>query len=286
MAGVTVPFREWHRADAGRGMVRWGETLRGSALHVWLNFRGEGLVVWPGGSRVILRPGMVLWVQSGRTAPSSAHWLPGEEEHECLALTYGNDWLTAMLGGIEADLDPELRPLVMAVDGNVRMVERPLTAADRGWAHGFLGPHLCEQARELLDHARLTEFLLRHVLRSAERGKAVLTRTQRLAQERTEKVKRILLSRLDDPPPLEKLAAAAGCSAPYLSRTFAEVEGRTLSLWLRGARIERAAELLRTGQCNVSEAALEVGYRSFSHFSRAFQEEKGMTPSRWLQDGV
>ena len=39
---------------------------------------------------------------------------------------------------------------------------------------------------------------------------------------------------------------------------------------------------LPSGAANVSEAAVEVGYRSFSHFSRAFFEEKGVQPSRWV----
>jgi AraC-like DNA-binding protein len=61
------------------------------------------------------------------------------------------------------------------------------------------------------------------------------------------------------------------------------VEGLTLSNWLRRARIEKAATLIATGRCNVSEAALEVGYQSFSHFSRAFAEEKGVPPSQWVR---
>ncbi len=56
-----------------------------------------------------------------------------------------------------------------------------------------------------------------------------------------------------------------------------------MSLWLRRQRIERAAALIASGRCNVSEAAVEVGYRSLSHFSRAFFEEKGVSPSKWLE---
>jgi AraC-like DNA-binding protein len=36
--------------------------------------------------------------------------------------------------------------------------------------------------------------------------------------------------------------------------------------------------LLRTGQCNVTEAALDVGYNSLSHFSAAFHEAFGCCP--------
>lgn len=69
----------------------------------------------------------------------------------------------------------------------------------------------------------------------------------------------------------------------YFSRTFMQIEGVTLSQWLRRVRIEHAASLIATGRCNVSEAALEVGYQSFSHFSRAFAEEKGVPPSQWAR---
>jgi AraC-like DNA-binding protein len=34
---------------------------------------------------------------------------------------------------------------------------------------------------------------------------------------------------------------------------------------------------------NASEAALEVGYRSLSHFSQAFRAEKGKSPSEWIR---
>ena len=41
---------------------------------------------------------------------------------------------------------------------------------------------------------------------------------------------------------------------------------------------ERAAELLKSGRCNVTEAAFEVGYSSLSHFSQAFHEMFGCCP--------
>jgi AraC-like DNA-binding protein len=43
--------------------------------------------------------------------------------------------------------------------------------------------------------------------------------------------------------------------------------------------MERAAELLRSGKFNVTEAALEVGYSSMSHFSQAFCQTMGCCPN-------
>ena len=51
-----------------------------------------------------------------------------------------------------------------------------------------------------------------------------------------------------------------------------------LSQWLRRARLEKAAELLASAKCNVTEAAFEVGYSSLSHFSQAFHEMYGCCP--------
>jgi AraC-like DNA-binding protein len=48
--------------------------------------------------------------------------------------------------------------------------------------------------------------------------------------------------------------------------------------YLRNLRLERAAELLRSGRSNVTEAALAVGYSSLSHFSKAFAEMSGVCP--------
>lgn len=109
-------------------------------------------------------------------------------------------------------------------------------------------------------------------------GELLCTRTQRLARERVEKAKLVLLDRMQDPPTLEELARTVGCSSFYLSRQFAQAGGLTMQQFLRQIRMERAAELLRTGTCNVTEAALEVGYNSMSHFSSTFHETFGCCP--------
>ena len=61
----------------------------------------------------------------------------------------------------------------------------------------------------------------------------------------------------------------AGTIASHRVRMFLEAKG-----WPE----ERGAELLRSGKCNVTEAALAVGYASPSHFSHAFRERFGCCP--------
>jgi len=69
-----------------------------------------------------------------------------------------------------------------------------------------------------------------------------------------------------------------GCSPFHLSRTFSQVTGQTIPQYVRKLRMEKAAELLQSGRFNVTEAALEVGYSSLSHFSQAFCQVIGCCP--------
>ena len=83
---------------------------------------------------------------------------------------------------------------------------------------------------------------------------------------------------MENPPTLEMLAATLGCGSFHLSRTFSQHTGHTIPQYLRRVRLERAARLLREGRCNVTEAAMKVGYNSLSHFSKAFWEQFGCCP--------
>lgn len=104
------------------------------------------------------------------------------------------------------------------------------------------------------------------------------TRQQRMAQERVEQVKMLLQQNLVEPPSLEELGRKIGCSHFYLSRIFSTHTGQTITQHLRQLRMEKAARLLQSGEYNVTEAALEVGYSSLSHFSTAFHETFGCCP--------
>jgi AraC-like DNA-binding protein len=103
-------------------------------------------------------------------------------------------------------------------------------------------------------------------------------RQQRISGERVEKVVAVLREKLSSPPNLEELGRAVGCSPFHLSRTFSAATGLTIPQYVRQLRMERAAELLKSGKFNVTEAALEVGYASLSHFSQAFHEAFGCCP--------
>ena len=278
-----IPFRTWLALPE---LVEgdWTAATTSDSLIAHLNFRGEGELHWVGGGLVAIPPRTVCWLRAAPEELRIARRLASRERHECLTLVFPNAWLGRTLQGFDTEVGAAFQALVA---GSSRSVLRlPMTEEDEGWARGAMPPHLCDQARQLLDSARLTDFLIRSIFRRqtvVTPGDGAISRTQRASQERVSRVKERMLAQLETPPSLDELAAEVGCNPSHLSRTFTQVEGCTLSRWLRRARIDHAATLIASGRCNVSEAALEVGYQSFSHFSRAFAEEKGVPPSQWVR---
>ena len=90
----------------------------------------------------------------------------------------------------------------------------------------------------------------------------------------------ILDSSLDSPPCLSQLAGMVGMSASKFKNLFPKVFGIPPYEYLRKKRMEKAMYLLNSGGMNVTEVAMEVGYSSFSHFTKAFYREYGITPSQ------
>ena len=103
-------------------------------------------------------------------------------------------------------------------------------------------------------------------------------RHQRGNRERVERVRYLLERDLENPPSLDMLAREVACSPSYLSRIFAQEAGASIPKFLRLKRMEKAADLLRTGRANVTEAAFAVGYASLSAFNKAFVERFGCCP--------
>lgn len=261
----------------------WQDTLPEGYVAMLLLLNGGFEIVWDDKTRQMVGKNQILWLNTEAALPAQACWRP-QDDFEALLLLHPAAWVRHALASLKKQMAPDLCALLLGPHPAHPMVTRVLEAEDRAWAHGFMAPTLCSSARQLLEGSRMSEFFFRKVLTETRGEEMFCTRTRRLALDRVAKVREALLADLEQPPDLAELARLCGCNPQYLSRTFSETAGTTISLYLRRLRIERAAELLSSGRMNASEAALEVGYRSLSHFSQAFREEKGRPPSVWLRD--
>lgn len=148
----------------------------------------------------------------------------------------------------------------------------------------LLEPPISSLARHPWYQAKILELLTLHLFQ--EFGPEESFFCSQLKQQTHRHVRQaleLLQSRLNEPLDLADLAEDVGCASHYLSRLVTKETEKTLSLHLRAFRIERAALLLAGGDVNVTEVALEVGYNSLSHFSKAFTTEQGMSPSKFLK---
>lgn len=95
------------------------------------------------------------------------------------------------------------------------------------------------------------------------------------------RAKRLIRDRLEDPDlSVQDIAAACGFSTSYLHNLFRD-DGRTVSEYLKVARLERARELLQRRHApdvSVTDVALACGYSNMSQFSTAFRRAFGLTP--------
>jgi len=82
---------------------------------------------------------------------------------------------------------------------------------------------------------------------------------------------------------LDDAAHHVSVSKEYLSRCFRQEMGITLVTYLNRYRVDRAKALLKNGDMNLTEIALETGFSSSAYFSRVFRQEAGMSPSEYTR---
>lgn len=83
--------------------------------------------------------------------------------------------------------------------------------------------------------------------------------------------------------PLQRLATHAGLSTEHLRRTCLKSLGRSPIEHLTYLRVQRAQDILESGDDKIEVIARRVGYTSGHAFSRAFQRCVGLLPSEFRQ---
>ncbi len=267
--GLSV---EWHDFRTTRALD-WARSFHPQSIEFCLNLGGRGAVEIAG-TRSDFVPGT-----SGYYAVTDDSLMASREandHHQFVTLEFSRAHLQKQLAQNEADLEPAMRASIFEDRPHVS-TPRTMTAEQRKVVGSLTEPPVAKAAQVLWYQSKALE-LMAHLLFEPKDPEFFCMRQKRVARDRVERTKELLARNLASPPTLETLGQEVGCSPFYLSRIFSREVGLTIPQFLRNLRMERAAELLRTGRYNVTEAATEVGYSSLSHFSKAFCETIGCCP--------
>lgn len=99
---------------------------------------------------------------------------------------------------------------------------------------------------------------------------------------RIRQAKEIMIARMAEPPTLAELSEEIGLSLKKLKEGFKQIYGDSVFSFLFDYKMEYARKMLETGQHNVNEVGLKVGYSTASHFIAAFKKKYGTTPKKYL----
>jgi AraC-like DNA-binding protein len=249
----------------------WSAMLKPGMAHLVLNLAGHGVVL---GRQVRLGivPGTVSILRTDPGEKVHASRLGGDGRQRFVVLSASTPWLDAAFGQAVHGLHPLLRE---SGHGGQTGHLRSMSLAERDLAEALLQPPVPRPLRPAWFRGKSLECF------SLFGAAAGATATGDPLRERIDAATQWLRDHFRDDLDLLAVARHVGCAPHYLSRLFKQHTGRTLSQKLREIRIDRAATLLRSGDCNVTEAAFEVGYSSLSHFTKAFVAEKRVRPSDW-----
>jgi AraC-like DNA-binding protein len=80
-----------------------------------------------------------------------------------------------------------------------------------------------------------------------------------------------------------ELAEVAGVSPSYFRYLFKQSTGLSPLQYQNQIKIDKAKDLLLSGECNVTEAAEAVGFANIYYFSRLFKKLTGIPPSQYSE---
>ena len=269
--GVSVEMHDFRSTAA----LDWARSFHPRSLEICLNIAGRGEVT-TSRSAMSLAANNAGFYSIGRDRLQASRI--AKDRHRFATFEFSQEFLARQFVGQEDSLDPIVRDSLSARSRSVLGGARPFSASQQRIAESLCAPPVPPAALPLWYQSKTVEIMAECFFQRAN-DELFCSRQKRLKRERVERVRGILQSRLTNPPSLEELGRETGVSQFYLSRIFSEEMGMTIPQYLRRVRMLRAAELLRAGRHNVTEAAFAVGYSSLGHFSKSFCEVVGCCPA-------
>jgi len=128
--------------------------------------------------------------------------------------------------------------------------------------------------------ARAVAYRLTGYLTGRDKGAERAVRSG-LPASRLRRISEHVDRQLEAPLSLRELARVANLSVFHFARSFKESTGLSPHQYVLRRRVERAKQLLGGTALNLAEIALRCGFSNPSHFTQAFHQICGVTPTSW-----
>lgn len=142
--------------------------------------------------------------------------------------------------------------------------------------------HLVLQNRILLLAEKfLSTFLTRPIMRKETIGQK--TKDKEKDIQALKDIERILSNnKLEKFPSIEILSKTAMMSTTKLKTKFKQIYGMKLYEFYNRNRLEKAKEMLKTGNYSVKQVGYDIGFSNLSNFAKAFKKEFGILPKEMI----
>ncbi len=266
---------EWHDFFTSKSLDISG-SFHPDSVEICLNLAGEAAFQLGKEPRKLNAGGAMVYAPGTRQLQCTR--LGGH--HQFLTIEISRDYLKRRFECMPEGLEPGLPDLLGNPQRQAGLLghSRPLRGEHQRLIPDLQASPVSISSRGLWYEGKILGLMSEFFFKAPE-SELFCERQRRVARERVQKVISLLECNLAEPPDLLALGRQVGCSPFHLSRTFSQELGMTIPKYLRKLRMERAGMLLRTGKFNVTEAAMEVGYSSLSHFSQAFCQTMGCCPN-------
>ena len=280
--GVSIEYHNFRSEKE----LDWSRSFHADSLEICLNLQGSAkLRVGSHGRETQVGVRSVAYYAPADGEAFVATRTPGEHHH-FITVELSREYLARRVGESSGAMEAPVGAFLQARSGaKAFVVAQPMNLALQTIARSLAEPpvNVHSPAGRLWYESKILELLSLLLFAPTPAGteakkEMFCDRQKRLSRERVEQACAMLKRDLENPPSLEMLAEQVGCGTFHLSRMFSQQVGQTVPQYLRQLRLERAAQLLREGRHNVTEAATAVGYSSLSHFSKAFWETYGCCP--------
>jgi AraC-like DNA-binding protein len=114
----------------------------------------------------------------------------------------------------------------------------------------------------------------------------LLYRTSDKKQDnRFTKALRYITEHYDEPLTVRGMAEMSGLSPLYFGDCFRRETGLSFRQYLTSIRLNRAEDMLYSGEYTVNEVAAACGFSDIFYFSKVFKEHRGVSPSHFIRTG-